>query len=72
MFNMTGILPSANNGFLCLLNTRDHTSILHGSEENIVPTIPQLVDVVDYNCKLKYYYCNIITVDKCVNCHNWQ
>ena len=32
-----------------MLNAHDHTSVLHGSGESIVPKIPQLVNVADYN-----------------------
>ena len=39
----------ATVGYICLLNAHDHSNILHGCGENIIPTEPRLADVVDYN-----------------------
>ena len=38
-----------STGYICLLNAHDHTSVLHGTENNIAPTMPRSMDFVGYS-----------------------
>ena len=38
-----------STGYICLLNAHDHTSVLHGTGENISPALPKSIDFVGYS-----------------------
>ena len=38
-----------STGYICLLNAYDHTSVLHGTEGNVVPEVPKSMDFIGYS-----------------------